>query len=372
MMGVPDWDVFLSYCSKDFGKAEVIRRDLEAAGLTVWYDRTAIDAGRRIRHEIAAGLRCSRLFLILISRYSLGSEWVLNELDAGMLREIETRRLFVLPILVGRVTSTELPPDIRGKKYIDLRYRFELRYMQQRDVIISSLCTTLLSSSKTRSGDADNITHKSQESAGASAEIFATRLSSALLPVLRDEANVDSSATRSERAEGQAFLTTALPTVLAHLRRQRPALFLFDIDGLTAINGRYGVAVGTDVIAMVTKALAEVAEVTYAGRCGDDTFFAVIDRGTDAERLTQRISTLIRDLPWHDIASGLYVTVSGGLAYILEDEDAPEWLIRAVHGMLEAKHRGRGLIAPAPLYVPQEYTRFPGWYFSGWQQEPNW
>lgn len=364
---MPEWDVFLSYCGKDLGKAEAIRRDLEAAGLSIWYDRSAIKFGRRIREEIEEGIRNSRLFLVLISQYSLRSPWVLNELDAGMLRELDTRRCFVLPALLGRVTHSDLPPDIRGKKYIDLRYRFESRYLEQRAAIIKAL--SKISGSAGVESDGGLKPTSPDKLSAVAIESARMRVISSLGSLLNENAALGSESA-VERAAGSVFLNSALPSILAHHRHSQPALMLFDVDGLSAINGRFGVGIGTQIIRRISEELKNINEITYTGRCGDDTFYAVIECGSDAEELASRIHGVIREVDWSRIAPGLYVTVSSGLAWAFEDEDAPDWLIRAVHGMLDAKNRGRDIAAPAPRYVKQEWSRDPGRYFSGW--EPDW
>jgi len=135
------WDLFLSYSSTDRRKADLIVKDLESAGLKVWFDRKEIIGGDRIREKIADGILNSSAVLVLASTSSLKSQWVLNELDAAMLREIEERKKIVVPVLLGRLEVGRLPPDIQGKNYIDLRYRFKQRYAQKRLTILSSLQT---------------------------------------------------------------------------------------------------------------------------------------------------------------------------------------------------------------------------------------
>jgi TIR domain len=133
------WDLFLSYSSADRQKADAIIKDLESAGLRVWYDFKEIIGGDRIRERIADGIRNSKAVLILASASSLKSKWVLNELDAAMMREIEERRKIVIPVLLGNIEVSDLPSDIQGKNHIDLRYRFKDRYAKSRITILNSL-----------------------------------------------------------------------------------------------------------------------------------------------------------------------------------------------------------------------------------------
>lgn len=77
--------------------------------------------GARIREEINNGIRSSVSALVFISEASLQSRWVLNELDAAMLREISNESHVVIPVLLGNFNDSLVPADLRGKKYLDLR-----------------------------------------------------------------------------------------------------------------------------------------------------------------------------------------------------------------------------------------------------------
>jgi len=132
-------DVFLSYSHRDRDKAEQIATDLIGAGLTVWWDVNRIGLGDRLRETINRGIRSSRTFVILLSQNSLESEWVLNELDAAMIREITEKRKFVIPVLLGKLDHSKIPSDLQGKKYLDLRHNFPARYKARRASLVQWL-----------------------------------------------------------------------------------------------------------------------------------------------------------------------------------------------------------------------------------------
>jgi hypothetical protein len=131
--------VFLSYSHRDRDKAEQIAADLIGAGLTVWWDVNRIGLGDRLRETINRGIRSSRAFVILLSTSSLVSEWVLNELDAAMIREITEKRRFVIPVLLGKLNYSKMPSDLQGKQYLDLRYNFPARYKTRRASLVQCL-----------------------------------------------------------------------------------------------------------------------------------------------------------------------------------------------------------------------------------------
>jgi hypothetical protein len=133
------WDVFVSFSSRDRAKAVAIARDLKRAGMAVWIDSDHIAAGDRVRAALDEGIRRSRSVLALVSSRSLNSQWVLNELDAAMLREIDERRKILIPVLLGNIEHEQLPRDIRGKNYIDLRRNFAVRYKQNRTSLLNAV-----------------------------------------------------------------------------------------------------------------------------------------------------------------------------------------------------------------------------------------
>ncbi|MEM6544453.1 MAG: toll/interleukin-1 receptor domain-containing protein [Pseudomonadota bacterium] len=124
------WDIFVSHSSRDKPLVERIVKDFQNAGLLVWHDSKAIEPGDRLREMINLGIRNSSVVVIIISVNSMRSRWVLNELDAAMLREITEARKVVLPVAIGRVQFEDLPEDLKGKHIVDLRYDFNRKYLE--------------------------------------------------------------------------------------------------------------------------------------------------------------------------------------------------------------------------------------------------
>jgi membrane protease YdiL (CAAX protease family) len=116
----------------DRAAGDLVVADLRAAGLRVWYDKDYITAGDQIREKINEGIKKSTSFLLLASSHSLKSRGVLNELDVAMVREIEERRKVVIPLLLGKIEPSDLPGDLRGKNWLDLRRGFAKQYQNCR------------------------------------------------------------------------------------------------------------------------------------------------------------------------------------------------------------------------------------------------
>lgn len=136
---MPTWDVFLSYSTQDKRYVAKVHQELENRGLKVWRDASAIRPGQRLRDAINAGIQDSAAVAIFCSPRSLSSQWVLNELDMAMLRELRERRIVVLPVLMGQVQISDLPQDIQGKLCFDFRGGFDKEWEDQRERFISAV-----------------------------------------------------------------------------------------------------------------------------------------------------------------------------------------------------------------------------------------
>ena len=75
-------DVFLSYSRRDLRRAKPIIRALEAAGLSVWWDRRLV-GGSEFSKEIRDELDSAKAVVALWSTRSVDSPWVLDEAARG-------------------------------------------------------------------------------------------------------------------------------------------------------------------------------------------------------------------------------------------------------------------------------------------------
>lgn len=92
------WEVFISHASEDKPYVEPLAKALEAAGVSVWYDKTGIGWGDDIRASIDDGLLNCDYGLVVFSKAFLGKEkWTEYEVSALFgLETVDKKR--ILPI----------------------------------------------------------------------------------------------------------------------------------------------------------------------------------------------------------------------------------------------------------------------------------
>jgi len=97
-------DLFLSYAHRDFRRAKTLAELLEDAGLTVWWDRRMV-AGDKIQDVVDEQIEKARAVIVLWSRFSVKSDWVLGEAQTAQ----ESAKL--VPI---KIAACKLPINYRG------------------------------------------------------------------------------------------------------------------------------------------------------------------------------------------------------------------------------------------------------------------
>lgn len=111
---VPGWPVetefyscFISYSSKDAAFASRLHADLENNGVRCWYAPEDIKIGEEFRQRIDDAIREYDKLLLVLSQYSVRSDWVQDEVEACFERERRQRRQVLFPIrLDAAVTRT--------------------------------------------------------------------------------------------------------------------------------------------------------------------------------------------------------------------------------------------------------------------------
>jgi len=114
----PNVRIFISYSSKDEPVVEKLAGKLQMAGFRCWRDKKDILLGEPLLDRVREGItEESDYTLLILSKDSMMSEWCKLELRMAYAKELQQRRVVVLPI---RIDLTAIPAEINVKRYYQL------------------------------------------------------------------------------------------------------------------------------------------------------------------------------------------------------------------------------------------------------------
>lgn len=108
--------VFLSHSSKDKFFVRELAEKLKPYGIQVWLDEAELNVGDSLTEKIGVAIQEADYLCVVLSQNSINSSWVQKELQVAMQKELDEKRVVVLPLLLEQV---EIPPFLRDKKYAD-------------------------------------------------------------------------------------------------------------------------------------------------------------------------------------------------------------------------------------------------------------
>ncbi len=126
--------IFLSHTSVDKPFVRTLAIDLRRNGHTVWIDEAEINIGDSLIGKIREGLDEVDFVAVVLSKASIQSQWVQKEIEIASNREIEEKKVVVLPLIIENV---ELPGFLKGKLYGDFSKKEE--YETKLDLLLRSL-----------------------------------------------------------------------------------------------------------------------------------------------------------------------------------------------------------------------------------------
>jgi len=110
--------IFISYNHNDKDFVTGLARNLVYARHNVWIDTWELNAGDSLLDRIQEAIGESDAILVVLSEHSINSAWCQRELNAGLMRELEERRVVLIPCIVG---DCDIPLFLRDKLYVDFR-----------------------------------------------------------------------------------------------------------------------------------------------------------------------------------------------------------------------------------------------------------
>ena len=89
---------FISYSSKDEEFAEHLYADLQNKGVRCWFAPHDVQGGRKLHEQIDQAIHVHERLLLILSSYSMQSEWVKTEIAKARQREVEEQRQVLFPV----------------------------------------------------------------------------------------------------------------------------------------------------------------------------------------------------------------------------------------------------------------------------------
>lgn len=114
--------VFISYSHADKTFVNKLAAHLVKRNAHVWVDSWELNVGDSIIGRVQEAIQDSSALLVILSKASVQSEWCKKELSAGLMRELDEKRVIVLPVLFE---DCEIPIFLREKMYADFREDFD-------------------------------------------------------------------------------------------------------------------------------------------------------------------------------------------------------------------------------------------------------
>jgi diguanylate cyclase (GGDEF)-like protein len=145
------------------------------------------------------------------------------------------------------------------------------------------------------------------------------------------------------------YVADQLPQEIKRAKRHgRPlCVAMCDIDHFKSVNDDYSHAFGDDVLRRIAKVFLSTArESDTVSRYGGEEFLVILP-DTDlagAEVLAERIRAAVSELVFGEVAPGLRVSMSIGIAQLTPGRDERELLAEADARLYEAKRSGRNRI----------------------------
>lgn len=114
--------IFISYSHENKEFADKLAMQLVAHNVNIWLDRWELNLGDSIIPKVQDAVDGASALLVILSKASVISEWCKNEINAGLLRELEEKQILVMPVMLE---DCKVPVFVRGKLYADFRSNFD-------------------------------------------------------------------------------------------------------------------------------------------------------------------------------------------------------------------------------------------------------
>lgn len=110
--------IVISYSHEDSDFVSELGANLFKNRIPVWIDRWELKVGDSLIRRIEEAIKNADALIFVLSKASVESEWCKKELTSGLVRELEEKSVFVLPIVID---DCEIPLFLKDKLFADFR-----------------------------------------------------------------------------------------------------------------------------------------------------------------------------------------------------------------------------------------------------------
>ena len=97
---------FISHASKDHAFAERLYADLQSNGVRCWFAPEDLPIGAKTRVRIDEAIRVYDKLLLILSRHSVTSQWVEQEVETALARERQQGTTILFPVRIDNTVMT--------------------------------------------------------------------------------------------------------------------------------------------------------------------------------------------------------------------------------------------------------------------------
>jgi uncharacterized protein YjbI with pentapeptide repeats len=138
------YSCFISYASKDHAFAERLYADLQNRGVRCWFAPEDMKIGDRLRPRIDETIRLYDKLLLVLSKTSVASQWVEQEVETALARERQQGTTILFPVCIDDTVmtlETGWPALIRNTRHIGdfRRWKTHGVYQQAFDRLLRDL-----------------------------------------------------------------------------------------------------------------------------------------------------------------------------------------------------------------------------------------
>jgi hypothetical protein len=100
------YSCFISYASKDHAFAERLHADLQNKGVRCWFAPEDMKIGDHLRPRIDETIRVYDKLLLILSKTSVASQWVEQEVETALARERQQGTTILFPVRIDNTVMT--------------------------------------------------------------------------------------------------------------------------------------------------------------------------------------------------------------------------------------------------------------------------